>query len=134
MPDLSWPSFERCWVHRTDIGQIAPERIVASCQFGLGHLGKRHRHASNIGRTFGFDKPMLEPPQLPDTVAIAAIPCILQGGSLGTQRPKARRCASRPGAADRSFRGSPLFWGMGGSPGSQTGNRPRGRGATKEAP
>jgi phospholipase C len=62
---------------------------LISYRFGLGHLNKRHRHASNIGRTFKFEKPKVDPPRLPDPVAIAAIPCTLQGGPLGVTRPKA---------------------------------------------
>ena len=61
---------------------------LISYRFGLGHLNKRHRYASNIGRTFRFDKRHTNPPNLPDPVAIAAIPCTLQGGPLGSTRPK----------------------------------------------
>jgi len=61
---------------------------LISYRYGLGHLNKRHRHASNIGRTFKFRKPDYEPPELPDPVAIAALPCTLQDGPLGVARPK----------------------------------------------
>jgi phospholipase C len=62
---------------------------LISYRFGLGHLNKRHRYASNIGRTLNFASPTFDPPRLPDPVAIAAIPCTLQGGSLGATRPTA---------------------------------------------
>ena len=57
---------------------------LISYRYGLGHLTKRHRYASNIGRSFDFTKRNLTPPQLPDPVAIAAVECA--GGGEG--RPK----------------------------------------------
>jgi hypothetical protein len=62
---------------------------LISYRLGLGHLNKRHRHASNIEATFRFGAPRFDPPQLPDPVAIATTPCTLQGGSLGATRPNA---------------------------------------------
>lgn len=56
-----------------------------SYRFGLGHLTKRHRYASNIGRSFDFERPDFDRPDLPDPVAIASRPCSLGGTS---QRPK----------------------------------------------
>ena len=53
-------------------------------RFGLGFLNKRHRYASNIGRSFDFSKRDFEPPTLPDPAAIAAIPC----AAGGSGRPK----------------------------------------------
>jgi hypothetical protein len=53
-------------------------------RYQLGFLNKRHRYASNIGRSFDFSKRDFEPPQLPDPAAIAAVPCSV-GGSA---RPK----------------------------------------------
>ncbi len=58
---------------------------LISYRYGLGHLNKRHRYASNIGRSFDFTKKDFEPPELPDPAAIAATPCSL-GGSAA--RPK----------------------------------------------
>jgi phospholipase C len=57
---------------------------LISYRYGLGFLNKRHRYASNIGRSFDFSKRDLEPPELPDPAAIAAVPCSV-GGS---ERPK----------------------------------------------
>ena len=51
---------------------------LISYRFGLGYLTKRHRYATNIGRTFDYSKPDLDPPSLPDPTAIATIPCTLQ--------------------------------------------------------
>lgn len=63
---------------------------LISYRFGLGHLNKRHRYASNIGRTFHWHRRRREPPELPDPVAIVAVPCS-QGGNPDTPgqlRPK----------------------------------------------
>jgi phospholipase C len=58
-------------------------------RYRLGYLNKRHRHASNIGRTFNFRRKNMEPPELPDPTAIAATPCSLQNGqTAGQARPK----------------------------------------------
>ena len=57
---------------------------LISYRFGFGFLNKRHRYATNIGRTFDFDKPDLEPPALPDPAAIAAVPCGLGGNPKST--------------------------------------------------
>ena len=54
-------------------------------RYGLGYLNKRHRYASNIGRSFDFSKRDFEPPTLPDPAAIAAIPCCR---SAAAARPK----------------------------------------------
>jgi phospholipase C len=53
---------------------------LISYRFGLGHLTKRHRYATNIGRSLRFsEKPDFDPPDLPDPTAIATIPCSVQG-------------------------------------------------------
>jgi phospholipase C len=64
---------------------------LISYRFDLGFLNKRHRYATNIGRTFDFTKQNVDPPQLPDPEAIAATPCFLQslgGKTQGEARPK----------------------------------------------
>ena len=40
---------------------------LISYRFGLGYLNKRHRYASNIGRSFDWENPNFEPPNLPDS-------------------------------------------------------------------
>ena len=57
-------------------------------RYKLGHLNKRHRYATNIGRTFRWGKPNFDPPSLPDPAAVAATPCSLQGSDQRLQRPK----------------------------------------------
>jgi phospholipase C len=59
---------------------------LISYRYRLGHLNKRHRYASNIGRSFDFSKRNFDPPALPDPAAIAATPCALGGGNAA--RPK----------------------------------------------
>lgn len=63
---------------------------LISYRFRLGHLNKRHRYASNIGRSFHWKRRKLDPPELPDPVAIAAIRCSLGGNpkTPGERRPK----------------------------------------------
>ena len=62
---------------------------LISYRFGLGYLNKRHRYASNIGRSFHWRRKRKDPPQLPDPVAIASIPCSLGGNNApGMLRPK----------------------------------------------
>jgi phospholipase C len=58
---------------------------LISYRFGLGYLTKRHRYASNIGRSFNFRKPDLEPPELPDYQHILSVPCSVQGNGAGQQ-------------------------------------------------
>ena len=57
---------------------------LISYRYGLGYLNKRHRYASNIGRSFDFSKRDFDPPELPDPAAIAAVPC----SAGGSGRPK----------------------------------------------
>ncbi len=60
---------------------------LISYRFRLHHLNKRHRYASNIGRTFDFADPDRDPPRLPDPDTIAATPCSLQELPGGAPRP-----------------------------------------------
>jgi phospholipase C len=60
---------------------------LISYRFGLGHLNRRHRNATNVGRSFDWDDPDPTPPSLPDPAAILATPCVLQPGQQA-QRAK----------------------------------------------
>jgi len=60
---------------------------LISYRFRLGHLTRRHRYATNIGRTLDFSKADLDPPALPDPTAIATIPCTLQRDASGRPKP-----------------------------------------------
>jgi len=62
---------------------------LISYKFSLGHLNKRHRYATNIGRSFNWKNPKFDPPRLPDPQTITAVPCSAQSGSLpASSRPK----------------------------------------------
>ena len=61
---------------------------LISYKFGLGHLNKRHRYATNIGRSFNWGKPNFNPPNLPDPTKIVATPCSAQSDQQSA-RPKA---------------------------------------------
>jgi phospholipase C len=51
---------------------------LVAYRFGLGYLSKRHRYASNIGRSFDWESPRFDPPQLPDPAPPVTTPCSLQ--------------------------------------------------------
>jgi phospholipase C len=52
---------------------------LVSYRFGLGYLGKRHRYASNIGRSFDWQHPNFDIPSLPHPQPPTSTPCHLQG-------------------------------------------------------
>src|SRR5262249_48779371 len=52
---------------------------LISYRFGLGYLNKRHRYASNIGRSFDWEHPNFEVPNLPLPLPPATTPCDVQG-------------------------------------------------------
>jgi hypothetical protein len=60
---------------------------LISYRFGLGYLTKRHRYASNIGRSFDFTRKDFDPPNLPDPEAIVATPCSVQRGGNTLEAP-----------------------------------------------
>jgi len=55
---------------------------LISWRWGLGSLNLRHREANNIARSFNWDKPDFERPDLPDPVYVASKPCSLGGGAI----------------------------------------------------
>ena len=80
---------------------------LISYRFRLGYLNKRHRYASNIGRTFDWRKPDIDPPALPDPAAIVATPCAVQASQRASGRSRTTWSSSRPpatstGSATRS--------------------------------
>ncbi len=62
---------------------------LISYRWQLGYLNKRHRYATNLGRTMDFLHPNHTRPSLPDPPSIAATPCS-SGASSGAKvaRPK----------------------------------------------
>ncbi len=72
--------------------QVTHESVLKliSYRWRLGHLNRRHRHATNLGRTLDFEHPRPEPPSLPDPTAIAATPCtpnLAPGAKLARPKP-----------------------------------------------
>jgi phospholipase C len=57
---------------------------LLSYRFGLGFLNKRHRYASNIGRSFDWENPNFDVPDLPLLLPPITTPCDLQGILPGT--------------------------------------------------
>ena len=55
---------------------------LLSYRFGLGYLNKRHRYASNIGRSFDWENPNFDMPNLPQPLPPITTPCDLQGTGL----------------------------------------------------
>jgi phospholipase C len=65
---------------------------LISYRFGLGYLNKRHRYASNIGRSFEWREPNLDIPSLPTTLPPITIPCSLQkGGATADEQARAEQ-------------------------------------------
>jgi phospholipase C len=58
-------------------------------RYALGSLNKRHRYASNIGRTMDWRRPRYEVPDLPDPAVVATSPC----GPGGSAKPAGTRSA-----------------------------------------
>ena len=56
-------------------------------KFGLGHLNRRHRYAYNIGREMEWERPRMEPPELPDPARVASNPCSTGGDDGGFPDP-----------------------------------------------
>jgi phospholipase C len=69
---------------------------LMSYKFGLGYLNKRHRYATNIGRTFDWENPNFNRPNMPDPQTIASTPCTLQGGPPIPGFPGFPRAADAP--------------------------------------
>jgi phospholipase C len=55
---------------------------LISHRFALGALNTRHQYARNIGKTFDWNRPDFDPPDLPDPSHVASKPCSLGGGDV----------------------------------------------------
>jgi phospholipase C len=62
---------------------------LISYRFGLGYLNKRHRYASNIGRSFDWQNPNFDVPDLPLPLPPVTTPCDLQGTGLDSAAEEA---------------------------------------------
>jgi phospholipase C len=54
---------------------------LISHRFGLGYLNLRHQYASQIGRTFDWERPNFDVPDLPSPALPVTTPCSLQSSS-----------------------------------------------------
>jgi phospholipase C len=70
---------------------------LVSYRFGLGYLNKRHRYASNIGRSFDWQNPNFNIPNLPLPLPPVTTPCDLQGIA-----PSGTAAAGEDPAAERA--------------------------------
>jgi phospholipase C len=72
---------------------------LVAYRFGLGYLSKRHRYASNIGRSFDWEHPNFDPPSLPHPAAPVTTSCSAQGFSAtkGGEDAAARRAEEGEG-------------------------------------
>jgi len=98
------PHFDRGKDLRVDHGMYAHESILKliAYRFGLGDLNTRMRHASNIGRSFDWERPDFEAPLLPDPPDIVTSPCALGGGDvLDSQEAHASDLAELEAVAER---------------------------------
>ena len=70
---------------------------LISYRFGLGHLNTRHRYASQIGRTFDWEHPDHEVPDLPRPAPPAALTCTAQGLARSAEQEQDEEAAEGPG-------------------------------------
>jgi phospholipase C len=64
-------------------------------RFALGYLNKRHRYASNIGRSFDWENPNFDVPDVPTLQPPATTSCTTQLGSQAKQEARALERAER---------------------------------------
>ena len=81
---------------------------LVSYRFGLGYLNKRHRYASNIGRSFDWQNPNFNVPNLPLPLPPVTTPCDLQGiAPAGTAAAGEDPAAERAEESEGLHIGSP---------------------------
>jgi phospholipase C len=71
---------------------------MISYRFGLGYLTKRHRYASNIGRSFNWDNPNFDVPDLPLVPPPVTLPCELQGVTAAAENAATAKAEAGEGA------------------------------------
>jgi phospholipase C len=97
---------------RVDHGLYGFESILSliAYRFGLGSLTTRMERAHNIGRSFDWERPSFDRPDLPDPAAIVTTPCALGGGDvLDSQQAHANDLADLEELAHRF--GVPVYEG-----------------------
>jgi phospholipase C len=72
-----------------DHGTYGFESILKMIEykFGLAPLTRRDRYASNIARSFDWDRRDLDPPELPRPAQVASMPCPGEGNAAATGHP-----------------------------------------------
>jgi phospholipase C len=80
---------------------------LLSYRFGLGFLNKRHRYASNIGRSFDWENPDFDVPDLPIVPPPITLPCDLQGKSSSSTTSGEDAAAQRAEESEGLHIGSP---------------------------
>jgi phospholipase C len=81
------PYARRGHVSHTTITHESILKLI-SHRFGLGYLNKRHRYASQIGRTFNWDHPNFDVPDLPNPGPPVTTPCSLQASSSSAREER----------------------------------------------
>ncbi len=79
------PYARRGYVSHMTVTHESILKLVAY-RFGLGYLTKRHRYASNIGRSFDWENPRFDPPQLPDPAPPVTTSCSQQLSGSAAER------------------------------------------------
>ncbi len=81
---------ERARVSHTELGHESIIKLI-TYRFGLGDMVTRDAMANNIGESFDWDATDLEPPDLPDPMQVASVPCSLGGdtGALSAEQRSA---------------------------------------------
>ena len=99
------PYARRGYVSHASVTHESILKLI-SYRFGLGYLNKRHRYASQIGRTFAWDHPRFDTPDLPSPSLPVTTPCSLQ--AFSSAKREAREEA-RAEAAEGPGIGSPAW-------------------------
>src|SRR5262249_54943775 len=90
------PYARRGYVSHMTVTHESILKLVAY-KFGLGYLTKRHRYASNIGRSFDWEHPNFDPPSLPDPAVPVTTPCAPHGSQRSGEDPAAERAERTEG-------------------------------------
>jgi len=94
------PYARRNHVSHATLDHVSILKMI-SYRFRLGYLTRRHRYASDIGRTFDFSKPDYEIPGLPTPLAPVTTPCTLQ--PKGRAAPAAKADRGQAATPERVF-------------------------------
>ena len=91
----------------------------------------RIKYANNIGRSFDWERPDFEPPDLPDPPAIVTQPCALGGGDVHGHARRRTRATWRDSSSSPSATRLPVYEGK---PDESSRSRTRSRRASRPRP